>query len=96
MALTNMHSDLRFNPGIFSCTCMAVKFFAIPTIYFTSWGVTTVESVHESAFGGTGNSYVISEHSQGCGIADNIPTFNKYMEQVMSRFQDGISLLESL
>jgi len=23
-----------------TCTCMAVKFFPIPTIYFVSWGVT--------------------------------------------------------
>ena len=26
-------------PDTFSCTCMVVKFFPIPTIYFASWGV---------------------------------------------------------
>ena len=44
---TNQHAH-RFEiqsflwPGIFSCTCMAVQFFPIPTIYFTSWGVIAI------------------------------------------------------
>ena len=56
MALTNMHSDLRFNPSsglafFFSCTCMAVKFFPIPTIYFASWGVINIYITRSASWG---------------------------------------------
>ena len=39
MALSNIHSEWTSNPSCgLGITCMAVNFFPIPTIKFTSWG----------------------------------------------------------
>ena len=41
MALTNRHSDLRFNPssGLAFFHVLVQLLFPIPTMYFASWGV---------------------------------------------------------
>ena len=45
MAVTNMHSDLRFNSssGLVLFHVRTCIVFPIPTIYFTSWGVRCIE-----------------------------------------------------
>ena len=42
MALTNMHSDLRFNPSSGLC----INLYYIALFYFASWGI-KYETLHE-------------------------------------------------